>query len=166
MATAATRRFKPPTSFTIREDTPTEDDNASMAMDEDAETEERTDVEPEEGESDNESSFSESGASEDDAVSDQVTQDMIKLQEGIPGFKDKFRLIKRIGEGMAPNWTLRNLKKLTDFRDILHRLQSRRPRVRQLQKRLGLRGKRKGQMDPSSAKTARPRTRPHALPPP
>jgi cell division control protein 7 len=95
---AAARRLKPSMSFTIREDTPTDD--AAMAIDEDAETEERTDMEPDEGDSENESSFSESGSSEEEPnVSDQVTQDMIKLQEGIPGFKEKFRLIKRIGEG-------------------------------------------------------------------
>jgi cell division control protein 7 len=98
MATVPARRFQPETTFMIREDTPTHD--AGVAMDEDAETEGRTDADQDEGESDNESSFSESSSSED-ALSDHVTEDMVKLQEGIPGFKEKYRLIKRIGEGVS-----------------------------------------------------------------
>lgn len=39
-------------------------------------------------------------ASDEDVIEDSVQQDMAKLQNAFPGFRDKYRLIKRIGEGM------------------------------------------------------------------
>ncbi|KAL8375873.1 hypothetical protein RB595_007143 [Gaeumannomyces hyphopodioides] len=38
-------------------------------------------------------------ASDEDVIEDSVQQDMVKLQNAFPGFRDKYRLIKRIGEG-------------------------------------------------------------------
>lgn len=43
-------------------------------------------------------------SSEDEAVDRTVQADMEKLQGDFPGFRNKYRLIKRIGEG---NWSLR-----------------------------------------------------------
>lgn len=40
-------------------------------------------------------------SSDDDDVDKTVLSDMEKLQRDFPGFKDKYRLIKRIGEGKS-----------------------------------------------------------------
>lgn len=39
---------------------------------------------------------------EDSDGDDDMDDDMRKLQNAFPGFKQKYRLIKRIGEGMCP----------------------------------------------------------------
>jgi hypothetical protein len=50
------------------------------------------------GEEDGQSELSES--SEDEAMDTNVQIDMERLQNCFPGFRQKYRLIKRIGEGM------------------------------------------------------------------
>ncbi|PKS12325.1 hypothetical protein jhhlp_001625 [Lomentospora prolificans] len=94
------RRPVPDQAFAIHEDAPTDE------MDMEDESEQRTEevraesedaISEEEEEEDEGSDASES--SDDEAAPDHVTQDMEKLQRNIPGFKEKYRLIKRIGEG-------------------------------------------------------------------
>ena len=41
----------------------------------------------------------EADSSDGDTVDGDILNDMDKLQDAFPGFRDKFRLIKRIGEG-------------------------------------------------------------------
>lgn len=87
-------------AFAIHEDARTED-TEMMAEDGPAgEAGQTTDeVEPEEEEEQQEEEAAEE-SSEDEAVDRTVQSDMDKLQEDFPGFRDKYRLIKRIGEGM------------------------------------------------------------------
>ncbi|TLS23371.1 uncharacterized protein PpBr36_06626 [Pyricularia pennisetigena] len=59
--------------------------------DEEAEVQEQVEEEEEDD--------AEGDASDDDAVDESVQHDMLKLQNTFPGFMDKYRLIKRIGEG-------------------------------------------------------------------
>lgn len=58
------------------------------------EEQEEAEEEEEEGEEEYEDS------SEEENVEGSVQADMDKLQQDFPGFHDKYRLIKRIGEGM------------------------------------------------------------------
>ena len=59
----------------------------------------------EEAEPDDEDQEDEQESSEDEAVDRTVQADMDKLQSDFPGFRDKYRLIKRIGEGrLAPTF--------------------------------------------------------------
>lgn len=44
----------------------------------------------------------EADSSDGDTVDGDIQNDMDKLQDAFPGFRDKFRLIKRIGEGWSP----------------------------------------------------------------
>jgi cell division control protein 7 len=93
MATAIRRQRAE--SFRIHEDVPSTEDtdmNEDNVHDEDDdEVRQGEDVE------DQESIFSES--SDDEAVDVNVQQDMDKLQNSFPGFPQKYRLIKKIGEG-------------------------------------------------------------------
>jgi len=93
----------PGQAFAIHEDAPT--DEAEMIDESEQRTEE---VRPESegavsGEEGEEEEPSDETESSDDEVSapDHVAQDMEKLQRSIPGFKEKYRLIKRIGEGLS-----------------------------------------------------------------
>ncbi|KAH6614676.1 kinase-like domain-containing protein [Chaetomium sp. MPI-SDFR-AT-0129] len=88
-------------SFRIHEDAPSTEDTE---MNEEAPQEE--DDEDETAEQETESlaeeaqESEESESSEDEAASsNQVQYDMEKLQDAFPGFRQKYRLIKRIGEG-------------------------------------------------------------------
>ena len=42
-------------------------------------------------------------ASDEEQIESSVQADMDKLTEDFPGFRDKYRLIKRIGEGVFPS---------------------------------------------------------------
>ena len=99
-------------SFRIHEDVPsTEDtqmneevedsDHGHEHEDEDeVEVEEHAEEHAEEQQEYQESEYSES--SEDDvAVDNNIQHDMDKLQSAFPGFRNQYRLIKRIGEGMS-----------------------------------------------------------------
>ena len=68
------------------------------ALQEEEETEELEDEQ--EAEEDDDDNASES--SDDGIVDNGVQLDMEKLQDSFPGFRQKYRLIKRIGEGMIP----------------------------------------------------------------
>lgn len=89
-------------AFAIHEDARTED---TEMMAEDGAAGQTTDeVEPEEEEEEEEEQQQREEpaeeSSEDEAVDRTVQSDMDKLQADFPGFRDKYRLIKRIGEGM------------------------------------------------------------------
>jgi hypothetical protein len=91
MATAIRRRGQE--SFEIHEDAPTED--TEMGDDVGQRTEDVGDDQDEEDDDDNVSESSDDG----ELVETSVQLDMEKLQDSFPGFRDKYRLIKRIGEG-------------------------------------------------------------------
>jgi cell division control protein 7 len=87
-------------SFPIHEDAPSTEDtemNESAVQDEEADPDADL-LEEEEEEEDEESDYSKSS---DDEVPDSsnVQQDMERLQNCFAGFRQKYRLIKRIGEG-------------------------------------------------------------------
>jgi cell division control protein 7 len=71
-------------------------DAAEMAHINPEEEEEEQEVEEEEEECDDD----DDGSSDDDVLDRSVKADMEKLQRDFPGFRDKYRLIKRIGEGL------------------------------------------------------------------
>ncbi len=98
MATVAPVRRRRQESFRIHEDVPSTEDAemdehaANHQHDQDDEGEPMDEVE------DDDSNYSES--SEDAAVVDSnILEDMERLQDSFPGFRHKYRLIKRIGEG-------------------------------------------------------------------
>lgn len=110
MATATRRRQ--PNDFDIHEDGPSTEDtemNTDGAGEEEVEEEEYADeveveaeepgdeeqIQDPEGEPESEQEQPEDEFSEDEAMD----EDMRKLQDAFPGFKHKYRLIKRIGEG-------------------------------------------------------------------
>jgi cell division control protein 7 len=105
MATVMPARRRRAESFRIHEDAPSTEDtemNESALQDDDGADQ---DGEPldEDG---HESEYSES--SEEDAPDDSHFQaDMEKLQDAFAGFRQKYRLIKRIGEGSRPPVRLR-----------------------------------------------------------
>ncbi|KAM7219667.1 kinase-like protein [Rhypophila decipiens] len=93
-------------SFRIHEDVPSTEDtqmnedveHGDLDLDEDLEEETEEQVEDQQEQEYPESEVSES--SEDDGVVDgNILLDMEKLQSAIPGFRNQYRLIKRIGEG-------------------------------------------------------------------
>lgn len=93
-----------PETFDIHEDAATEE--TEMMLDDEhiqdldpvslEEPEEPEEEEEEEGEGEYDDS------SEEENIEDSVQADMDKLQRDFPGFHDKYRLIKRIGEGTPP----------------------------------------------------------------
>ena len=85
-------------SFRIHEDAPSTEDTE---MNESAPQDDDPDADLILGEEDEESDYSKSS---DDEVPDSsnVQQDMEKLQNCFVGFRQKYRLIKRIGEGSHP----------------------------------------------------------------
>lgn len=100
METATRRRLD--NAFDIHVDAVATEETEMMVDDDNIEdvdpagmedTEHDDDDEEEEEEEDNDSS-------DDDQVERSVQEDMDKLQRDFPGFRDKYRLIKRIGEGM------------------------------------------------------------------
>lgn len=101
MTTAMQQR---PGTFDIHEDAATEE--TEMMLDDDhiedldpATLGEQDDVEEEEAEAEDGGEYDES--SEEENIEDSVQADMDRLQQDFPGFHDKYRLIKRIGEGMG-----------------------------------------------------------------
>lgn len=88
--------------FDIHEDAATEetemmlDDEHIQELDRATHDEEEI-LEGEEEEGEQRGEYNDS--SEEDNIEDSVQADMDKLQRDFPGFHDKYRLIKRIGEG-------------------------------------------------------------------
>ncbi|GKT50462.1 cell cycle serine/threonine-protein kinase hsk1 [Colletotrichum spaethianum] len=96
MATATRKRSRE--AFEIHEDPPharTED--TEMMADSEQHTEEVDEEEEEADDVDNDRS--DESSDEDDVVDSGVQRDMDRLQDTFPGFRQKYRLIKRIGEG-------------------------------------------------------------------
>lgn len=95
---SAVRRRRAEDSFQIHEDVPstgdTQVDDESMAD----EQEEYEDEEDHHGEAEDQQSVI-SGSSAEEVIDTNVQVDMEKLQNTFPGFRHKYRLIKRIGEG-------------------------------------------------------------------
>ncbi|ROT37808.1 kinase-like protein [Sodiomyces alkalinus F11] len=93
-------------SFEIHEDVPRTEDTEMMAESEhptEAEEQEGVEVEGEEEEDEDEDEAADetSSYSSDDGetVDEGVQNEMERLQDSFPGFRQKYRLIKRIGEG-------------------------------------------------------------------
>jgi hypothetical protein len=115
MATLTASRQRPAESFRIHEDAPSTEDT-QMNENELREQEEGDERDKEKGDPeavDNpESEYSES--SDDETEESSIQRDMEKLQDTFPGFKQKYRLIKRIGEGWnPPSLSLVTLAQLT-----------------------------------------------------
>lgn len=96
--------------FDIHEDARTEDTEL-MVDEEDIDGQDATTIgEPEEEEVVEEAAEEvveeeeEDESSEDEHVESSVQADMDRLQEDFPGFRDRYKLIKRIGEGMSLDW--------------------------------------------------------------
>lgn len=85
-------------SFRIHEDVPSTEDTEmnESAPQEDDDVEEEGDPVDEDGQKSEYSDSSEEEGAEDD----RVIEDMEKLQNCFAGFRQKYRLIKRIGEGL------------------------------------------------------------------
>lgn len=103
MATAVRQRVEEP--FDIHEDAATEE--TEMMVDDDniedidpatlhGVRQEGDDDEEEEEEEEDDDEYE---SSDDEKIESSVKADMDKLQQDFPGFRDKYRLIKRIGEG-------------------------------------------------------------------
>ena len=96
---SAVRRRRAEENFRIHEDVPSTEDtqvNDESMADEQEEYEE--DEEDHHGEGDDQHSEASEGSA-DEVVDTNVQLDMEKLQDSFPGFRHKYRLIKRIGEG-------------------------------------------------------------------
>lgn len=117
-------------TFDIHEDAATEE--TEMMLDEDhiqdldpAAFEQPEEPEEDEEEEEEEEEAEYDDSSEDENIEDSVQADMDKLQKDFPGFHDKYRLIKRIGEGMHPSlYPDCDSAELTMPRYLLYRLQS------------------------------------------
>lgn len=96
MATAMLRPVEE--TFDIHEDARTEETEV-MVDEDDVDGQDATTVgEPEvEGEAEEE----EEESSDEEQVESSVQADMERLQEDFPGFRERYRLIKRIGEGLS-----------------------------------------------------------------
>lgn len=100
MATTAQRRADQ--GFDIHEDARTEETEMMMEDEqiEDVDPADLEEVERFEEEDEEEEEEEEEESSDDENVERGVQEDMDKLQRDFPGFHDKYRLIKRIGEGL------------------------------------------------------------------
>lgn len=85
-------------NFRIHEDVPRTEDTEMMA-----ESEHRTEDDHEvEGQEEAEEETPESESSDDgEPIDSPVYHDMDKLYNSLPGFRKKYRLVKRIGEGTS-----------------------------------------------------------------
>jgi AAA ATPase containing von Willebrand factor type A (vWA) domain len=97
--------------FTIHEDAPSTADTEmleSASPEDDDNVEQMDDMADDmEGADDEDQESDYSASSDDEVVEDPyVLQDMEKLQNSFPGFREKYRLIKRIGEGMRNHFTM------------------------------------------------------------
>lgn len=111
METATMAPAVPRQPFAIHEDAPTDeiemvDESEQQTEEVRPESEDAVGEEPEEEEMEEEEEEEEeddasdgSESSDGESAPDHVTQDMERLQRSFPGFKEKYRLIKRIGEG-------------------------------------------------------------------
>lgn len=94
-------------TFDIHEDARTEDTEV-MVDEDDVDGQDATTIgEPEEEEvveEEEEEEEEEDESSEDEHVESSVQADMDRLQQDFPGFRDRYKLIKRIGEGMSLDW--------------------------------------------------------------
>lgn len=100
--TSVARRPLPDQPFSIHEDAAT--DEVETADDPDQQTEEVRAPSEEEEEANAASedvSEGDESSEEETAAPGHVVRDMEKLGREIPGIKDKYRLIKRIGEGQV-----------------------------------------------------------------
>lgn len=106
MATAVRRHQ--PQDFDIHEDGPSTEDTEmnTDALGEEAEIEEyaqegvQQDDHEQDADQEQEQEVVEEGDDDDDMSDEEVLdEDMKKLQDAFPGFRRKYRLIKRIGEG-------------------------------------------------------------------
>ncbi len=95
---AAVARRRRADSFEIHEDVPSTEDTEMN----DEIPEEEAIMEHEEDIEDQESNYSDS--SEDEPIDRTVQDDMERLQDCFPRFREKYRLIKRIGEGLSPEF--------------------------------------------------------------
>lgn len=92
-------------------DEPDRDDvhqDETQEMQTDADHDEQVDDEAEDddggdGGDDDDGDGDDNESSEDEQVESGVQADMERLQRDYPGFKEKYRLIKRIGEGSTPS---------------------------------------------------------------
>lgn len=99
MATVMPARRPRAESFCIHEDAPSTADtemNESAALQHDDEVDREDDAEDADGQ---ESECSESSEEETAETSRHIQDDMDRLQDTFAGFRHKYRLIKRIGEG-------------------------------------------------------------------
>lgn len=97
------RRPLPEQGFSIHQDVVIVSDEVEMADDPEQRTEEIRAGSEEDGPASIETSDAESSEDERAAPS-HVIRDMERLADEAPGFKEKYRLIKRIGEGeSSPN---------------------------------------------------------------
>ncbi|KAF4815058.1 Cell cycle serine/threonine-protein kinase hsk1 [Colletotrichum siamense] len=97
MATATRKRSRE--RFEIHEDPPharTEDTEMVAGSEHQTEVDEDED-DADDAENDNEST--DDSSDEDDVVDSSVQREMVRLQDVFPGFRHRYRLIKRIGEG-------------------------------------------------------------------
>lgn len=132
MATVAPSRRSREESFRIHDDVPSTGDTEMNEHDfqdeevDDGETErgheaeqvEEQEQEEQEEQEEPESEYTES-SDDDMAVDSNIQYDMDKLQDSFPGFRSKYRLIKRIGEGASSLFKLRHwTSQLTDFGNI------------------------------------------------
>lgn len=130
---SAVRRRRAEEKFEIHEDVPstenTQVNDESMADEPDDYDED----DDHHGEDDQQSDVS--GSSVEDVVDTNVQIDMEKLQDSFPGFKHKYRLIKRIGEGtdalpsLLDTFLAATSNKSGFHRYVLDRLQGRGPAV-------------------------------------
>jgi cell division control protein 7 len=93
---ATTLRKRRHEAFEIHEDEPQVPSAADTEMQED-----EVDQAEEEEEEPEANSQSSEDDSDDEALVDDVQEDMLKIEKHFKGFKGKFRLIKRIGEGTS-----------------------------------------------------------------
>jgi len=148
---SAVRRRRAEEQFRIHEDVPSTEDtevnDESMDVQEDQDDQGDYDDDDDNHEDGEDQGSDISGSSAEEVLDTNVQVDMEKLQDSFPGFRHKYRLIKRIGEGMHPpvlhsHVTLESVDSTTLtmlhlHRHVLDRLQSRRPAVRRLRQHVG-----------------------------
>ncbi|KAK0610953.1 kinase-like domain-containing protein [Immersiella caudata] len=94
---APARRVQAEYPFEIHEDVPPSTQDTDMSTHEEMEADEEAEGEQPEDADDQQSNYSESF--EEEVVDGNIQQDMEKLANTYPGFRHRYRLIKRIGEG-------------------------------------------------------------------
>lgn len=98
METATRRRLDD--AFDIHVDAVATEETEMMVDDDNIEDVDPAGMEDTEHDDDDDEEEDDDDSSDDDQVERSVQEDMEKLQRDFPGFRDKYRLIKRIGEGM------------------------------------------------------------------